>query len=123
MAPSCTKLGQRAAQRSRVSQLGKQRRRRQDCSPIFPQKQAEGVDQEPQGSDLLFPNQGLHLWLTTEARGLNLGFSAAQAQREGCCSLSKGGRGKWGLGGAREEGGRLHQRLLDAAGLQAISLA
>ena len=60
---------------------------------------------------LCFP-LGLHLWLTTEARGLNLGFSAAQAQREGCCSLSKEGRGKWGLGGAREEGGRLHQRLL-----------
>ena len=57
MAPSCAKLGLRAAQRSRVSQLGKQRRRRQDCSPIFPQKQAEGVDQEPRGSDLLFPNQ------------------------------------------------------------------
>lgn len=99
---------------SRVSQLGKQRKRKQDCSPIFPQKQAEGVDQEPQSSDLLFTvltkgilkawpplcfPLGLHLWLTTEARGLNLGFSAAQAQREGCCFQSKKGRGKWGLRG------------------------
>lgn len=50
---------------------------------------------------LCFP-LGLHLWLTTEARGLKLGHSASWAPPEGCCSQSRG-QGRWNAGVAQEK--------------------
>lgn len=50
---------------------------------------------------LCFP-LGLHLWLTTEARGLKLGHAASRAPPEGCCSQSRG-QGRWNAGDAQEK--------------------
>ena len=72
---------------------------------------------------LCFP-LGLHLWLTTEARRLNLGHSAAWAQREGCCFQSKEGRGGGGQGVHRKkEEADSTQGLLGTSRILAIGLA
>lgn len=72
---------------------------------------------------LCFP-LGLHLWLTAEARRLNLGHSAAWAQREGCCFHSKEGRGGGGQGVHRKkEEADSTQGLLGASRILAIGLA
>lgn len=71
---------------------------------------------------LCFP-LSLHLWLTTEARGLNLGHSATWPQLGGCCFQNKEGRrgGRWGADWEKEE--EPTKGLVDAAGTLAISLA
>lgn len=65
---------------------------------------------------LCFP-LGLHLWLTTETRGLHLGHSATWAQLEGCCFQSRG-QVRWRQGVHWKNEAEPTKGLLDTAGVR-----